>query len=259
MLAAFIIASIGRARKDVALLIRDWLVLVVVYMLYDYSRGSADNFGIGVNFTLLRDIDRFLFFGHDAGAWLQTRLRRYDVSGSIIYMMHFVLPVVPLATLRMRDRQEWLRYVRRFSITLYLGVLAFIAFPAAPPWMAAEKGYIDPLPRITGRGWWELNLKVVSQTFDRGAAVLNAVAAMPSLHCALSLLVAMWFARNSPRWVRIGALAYPLSMAFTLVYFGEHWFIDCVMGWAIVLIAWRISNKWETRRSSTATSSQLSN
>lgn len=264
MLAAFLISSIGRTRDDVKLMMRDWVVLVIIYMIYDYSRGTADQFGIPVNYTIPRDIDRLIFFGRDANVWLQSWLlhsdvRWYDVAGSIIYMMHFVLPVLPLAMLRVRNRGEWLRYVRRFALTLYIAVASFILFPAAPPWMAAEKGYTKQIYRITGRGWWELNLKTVSKTLDRGAAVLNSVAAMPSLHAGMSLLVTLWFTRNSPKWVRIIAMAYPLSMAFTLIYFGEHWAIDTLMGWATVLVAWKIADRWEKRRGIAATQHQLSN
>ena len=253
MLAAFIIAGIGRSRDEMRLMVRDWIALVVIYMIYDYSRGTADQLGIGVNYTLPRDIDRFMFLGRDPNVWMQSLLLRsdvrwYDVGGSIIYMLHFVLPVIPLAMLRVRNRAEWLRYVRRFALTLYIAVGCFIVFPSAPPWMAARDGYLKPVYRITGRGWWELNLKTVSKTLDRGAAVLNSVAAMPSLHAGMSMLVALWFTRNAPRWVRIVAMAYPVAMMFTLVYFGEHWVIDCFVGWLVVFAAFAIADRWEKRR-----------
>lgn len=264
MLAAFLIASIGRTRVEATQMVRDWLVLVAVYMAYDYSRGTADQWGIGVNYTLLRDIDRFLFFGNDPGVWMQktflrSDVRWYDVGGAIVYMMHFVLPVVPLAFLRVRQRTEWLSYVRRFSLTLGIAVSVFIMFPAAPPWMAAEKGYFPPIQRITGRGWWELNLKTVSRTLDRGAAVLNAVAAMPSLHAGLSLLAVMWFTRNTHTWVRIASLSYPIAMSAALVYFGEHYVIDCLIGFAVVITAWKLVDVWEARRDMSSSLDQLTN
>jgi hypothetical protein len=264
MLAAFLIASIGRTRVEATQMVRDWLVLVAVYMAYDYSRGTADQWGIGVNYTLLRDIDRFLFFGNDPGVWMQKTFLRpdvrwYDVGGAIVYMMHFVLPVVPLAFLRVRQRTEWLSYVRRFSLTLGIAVSVFIMFPAAPPWMAAERGYFPPIQRITGRGWWELNLKTVSRTLDRGAAVLNAVAAMPSLHAGLSLLAVMWFTRNTRTWVRIASLSYPIAMSAALVYFGEHYVIDCLIGFAVVVTAWKLVDAWEARRDMSSSLDQLTN
>jgi membrane-associated phospholipid phosphatase len=253
ILGALLVSSIGRSRHDVRQLVRDWMILVLIYMAYDYSRGTADQWGIPVNFTLPRDIDRIIMFGNDPVIEMQERfytpndVKWYDVVGSITYMTHFVFPVLPLVWLRVRNRPDWLRYVRRFSLTLGISVFTFIAFPAAPPWMAAEKGYMDPVSRITGRGWWELNLKTVSRTLDRGAAVLNAVAAMPSLHAGMALFVTLWFTRNSRPFIRGIALIFPVIMAVTLVYFGEHYLIDCIAGWVVVAIAWKIADKWEAR------------
>jgi membrane-associated phospholipid phosphatase len=95
----------------------------------------------------------------------------------------------------------------------------------------------------------ELHLKTVSKTLDRGAGVLNAVAPMPSLHAGMALLVALWFFRNCRTWIRILALAYPITMLTALVYFGEHFIIDGLAGWAVVLLAWFLANKWEERTS----------
>jgi membrane-associated phospholipid phosphatase len=70
---------------------------------------------------------------------------------------------------------------------------------------------------------------------------------MPSLHAGLSLLAALWLARNARRWVRIVVLLYPAAMLTALVYFGEHFIIDGLMGWLVVLIAWNASAWWEQR------------
>jgi len=250
---AFGLGAIGRSRADVKQMAKDWVALVVVYIVYDYSRGTADQLGIPVNYTLPGQLDRILFLGRNPNVALQWRLydpgdvKWYDVLGSIIYMTHFVLPVVPLALLRVRNRTAWLQYLRRFALTLYISVACFIVFPAAPPWMSARDGYTDPVARITGRGWWEIGLKTISKTLDRGAAVMNPVAAMPSLHSGCALLVALWFTRNMGTKVRVAAMAFPLSMAVTLVYFGEHWFVDALAGWGVVLLAWNLAGRWERR------------
>ena len=252
MLAAFMVASIGRSLRDFRTMVFDWSALVVLYMAYDYSRGTADQWGRGINYTRLRDIDRLLFGGVDPNEWMQHRflhwdVRWYDVAGSIVYMSHFVLPVVPLAWLRLRDRTAWLQYVRRFGLTLFIAVCGFIIFPAAPPWMAAKHGELEGVRRITGRGWWELHLGIVSRTLDRGGAVLNAIAPMPSLHAGMSFLVALWFTRHRSARVRAAALLYPVTMSVVLVYFGEHYVIDCIMGFATVGAAWLLAGLWERR------------
>jgi membrane-associated phospholipid phosphatase len=81
---------------------------------------------------------------------------------------------------------------------------------------------------------------------------------MPSLHAGMALFVALWFTRNSARWLQVASLAFPTIMALTLVYFGEHYVIDCVAGWAVVLIAWKIADRWEARIASKG-AVQLSN
>ena len=263
MFGAFTCASLGRNREQVIQLLRDWALMVVIYMAYDYSRGTADQWGIGVNYTALRDLDSLITFGHEPISGMQRRfyipndVKWYDVVGSIIYMTHFVFPVLPLVLLRIRNRASWLHYVRRFTLTLGISVFIFIIFPAAPPWMASQKGFLPPIQRITGRGWSELHLKTVSKTLDRGAGVLNAVAPMPSLHAGMALLVAMWFVRNCRTWIRIAALSFPLAMLTALVYFGEHYIIDGLAGWTVVLLAWFLANKWEARIASKQ--AQLSN
>ena len=263
MFGAFSCASLGRSHEQVIQLLRDWALMVFIYMAYDYSRGTADQWGIGVNYTALRDLDSLITFGREPISgmqrhfYIQNDVKWYDVVGSIIYMTHFVFPVLPLVLLRIRNRASWLHYVRRFTLTLGISVFIFIIFPAAPPWMASQKGYLPPIQRITGRGWSELHLKTVSKTLDRGAGVLNAVAPMPSLHAGMALLVALWFVRNCRTWIRIAAIALPLAMLTALVYFGEHYIIDGLAGWTVVLLAWFIANKWEARIASKQ--AQLSN
>lgn len=252
MAVAFGLGTVGRSLEEVKQAGRDWIALVAIYIIYDYSRGMADQLGFGVSYVLPR-IDKALFLGRDPNVFLQWHLmkpdvRWYDVLGSIVYMTHFVLPVVPLALLRVRNRVEWQQYVRRFAFLLYGSVAVFMVFPTAPPWMAAKAGVTQPIARITGRGWWELNLKTISKTIDRGAAVMNSVAAFPSLHAACALLVTLWLTRNKSWKVRSLALVYPVAMVFTLVYFGEHYVVDAIAGWVMVGLAWAAADWWEKRR-----------
>jgi membrane-associated phospholipid phosphatase len=254
MLGGFAVASLGRTRDEIALMVRDWFVLVLIWMAYDYSRGTADQWGIPVSYEGPRDLDRLLTFGRDPVIIMQEAfyvphdVRWWDVAGAVVYMSHFVLPVLPLALLRVRDRLAWLAYVRRFSLTLAIAVVGFIVYPAAPPWMASRDGYLERVDRITGRGWWELNLRTVSRTLDRGAAVLNPVAAMPSLHAGLALLVTLWFTRGRATPVRIAAMSFPVAMGTALVYFGEHYLVDVLAGWLVVLLAFALADRWERRR-----------
>ena len=90
------------------------------------------------------------------------------------------------------------------------------------------------IARITARGWRSMGLSTVSKVFDRGKDITNPVAALPSLHAAFSLLVVVFLFGVMPKWLRVVSLILPLSMAFTLVYFGEHYVTDILLGWIFV-------------------------
>jgi membrane-associated phospholipid phosphatase len=71
----------------------------------------------------------------------------------------------------------------------------------------------------------------------------NDVAAMPSLHAALPLLLALilWRLKRPLAWA---GFAYTAVLGFFLVYFGEHYVIDLVAGWALAgLVYWLV---WAT-------------
>ncbi len=64
----------------------------------------------------------------------------------------------------------------------------------------------------------------------------NPVAAMPSLHSAYALIVVAFFLPTvRKRWWPL-LLAYPLAMTFTLVYSGEHYVTDVLVGWFYVAV-----------------------
>jgi membrane-associated phospholipid phosphatase len=78
---------------------------------------------------------------------------------------------------------------------------------------------------------------------------------MPSLHAGFSLLIALYLGNIvGRRWVRVALLLYPLAMGFALVYSGEHYFLDVLMGWiyavVVVVAVNRAADRLETWRQS---------
>ena len=146
-----------------------------------------------------------------------------------------------------RERDAWLRWMRRY-VAINFGALAvYIVYPMAPPWMASELGYIDAyLPRITSRGWADLGLGRFDLVLQ---GVGNPVAAMPSLHAGIAFLVAMygiWRLRSPLRWLLV---LYPLAMSFALVYFAEHYVVDILAGVVLAALVMVGCGLWERRRS----------
>jgi len=246
-------ASIGQHPRQILQIVVDWLPIVLVLCAYDFTRGAADSLGIGVHVHPMIDFDRFLFFGATPTEWLQARLYEpgvvnwWDVAFTLVYTSYFIVPFALAGILWIRDRLAFLRFTRRLVSLALAGVATYIAFPAAPPWMAAEMGLLDGVHRTTSEGWGVLGVGTAG-LFSKGQSSANLVAAVPSLHSAFTALVAMFlWSRVGRRWRPLLAL-YPLAMGFTLVATGEHYFFDVLLGWlyaGAVMTAWAW---WERRR-----------
>jgi hypothetical protein len=254
---ALVCVSLGRPPRQVLQIVLDWLPIVLVLAVYDLTRGAADSLGIGVHVTEMIDFDRFLFFGETPTEWLQSHLYEpgvvnwWDVVFTVVYTSYFIVPFALAGVLWARDRPAFLRFVKRLVSLAIAGLATYIAFPAAPPWMAAEAGLLEEVHRTTAEGWGAFSVGTAG-LFSEGQASANAVAAVPSLHSAFTALVAMFlWSRVRPRLRPLLAL-YPLAMGLTLMATGEHYFFDVLLGWLYAGAVMLGCRWWERRRSQRA-------
>ena len=197
--------------------------------------GQVDRLGFHLHVRAPADADRQIF-GAVPSVWLQEQLvgtsaHWYDAVAALVYVTHFVaFPVVTgVVWFCLRDRfTAWVTAVLTFT---GLGVLGYVGYPAAPPWLASDQGVIGPVHRISGLGWDYLHLGVVRGLVDTGQGGSNPVAAMPSLHAGTAVLVALFLWPVVTWWWRTALLGYVLLMALTLVYTGEHYVVDVAAGW----------------------------
>ena len=241
---------------------RDWAPIVGLLIAYNFSRGLAYHEGTQPHVRELIEADRIMF-GWATGdltptVWLQQRLydpdriHWWDVLVSWVYFSHFVVAITAAAVLWVRSRPRWAGFMRRFFFLSGAGLITYFLYPAAPPWWAAEHGLVTEAVRISTRGWHAIGLSGAGNLLNLGQLASNPVAAMPSLHTAFALFVVVFFVRSvRRRWWPL-LLAYPLAMTFTLVYAGEHWVIDVLVGWAYVgltfLVVGLAERWWAARR-----------
>ncbi len=246
-------ASLGRHPRQILQLLVDWLPIVLVLSAYDFTRGAADSLGIGVHAHPMIDFDRFVFFGETPTEWLQAHLDEpgavgwLDVAFTLVYTSYFIVPFTVAGVLWARDRLAFRRFTNRVVSLAVAGLATYIAFPAAPPWMAAETGMLDGVHRTTSDGWQLLGTGTAG-LFSEGQASVNLVAAVPSLHAAFTALVAMFlWSRVRWRW-RPLLILYPLAMGLTLIATGEHYFFDVLLGWFYAGAVMAVWARWERRR-----------
>jgi membrane-associated phospholipid phosphatase len=255
---AFIISSITKPTRQQLQMVADLTLYAVMWLSYDYSRGIADSIGFPLQVEMPRNVDRFLFFGTDPNTWMQQQflgdsIRWYDTLGSLVYFTHFLFPVAMSVYFWMRDRPQWLRYIRRFATVLFAGVVTYVLLPTAPPWMASSERHpyqiLEPLARTTGRGWNALGLDTVNSVILQGQQWANPTAAIPSLHAAFALFMVVFiWPRISRTWTRALLAMFPIAMALSLVYFAEHYVIDILAGWLYVVAAFWFWGRREKKK-----------
>jgi hypothetical protein len=228
--------------------------VVVVFAIYDFTRGAADSLGIAVHTQTMIDFDTFVL-GAVPTEWLQEHVSKpgvvngWDVAFTLIYTSYFIVPFAVAGALWIRDRLAYVRFARRLVTLALAGLATYILFPAAPPWMAADLGLIGDVGRSTAEGW-EVIGGGTAGLFSKGQASVNLVAAVPSLHAAFTALVVIFlWGRVRPRARPLLAL-YPLAMGVTLMATGEHYLFDVLLGWlyaGAVSAGWTLWERRQTR------------
>ncbi|MEQ7849190.1 phosphatase PAP2 family protein [Nocardioides kribbensis] len=237
------------------LFLRDWSLPVIGLVVYFYSRGLTDELGLPVHVQMPITVDEWLGGGVTPterlqDAWCgdpclrESPPRWYDVVLTTVYASHFLTGLTIAAVLWVRNRTQWVRWMRRFLAINFGALVVYVVYPMAPPWMASEQGYLGEVTRITGRGWADLGLGRFDLVLQ---GVGNPVAAMPSLHAGITFLVALYgvgHLRTRWRWL---LLLYPLLMSVALVYYAEHYVVDVVAGGLLAGLVLAGSTWWERR------------
>jgi hypothetical protein len=243
VLAVLAAQSVGRGWAALRRLLVDWVPLMALLLLYDLSRGMADGLGIPVHLTEPAAVDRWLGGGVLPTLWLQQHWGAawWAAVASLVYASHFVVTPVVLAVLWLRDRARWTGYVRLVLALSAAGLLTYVLYPAAPPWLAARDGVIDHVDRISSSGWAVLGLPKAGAVLHSSQGQVNAVAAVPSLHTAfavLTCLVLLPLARHL--WQRAALVAYAVLMPVVLVWSGEHYVVDTLLGALYAGLVWAL-------------------
>jgi membrane-associated phospholipid phosphatase len=245
------------------LFLRDWLPVVALLEIYNVTRGAADNL-FPPHVTPMIHADEWMFGWLTGGriptVWLQQHLYEpghvqwWEVVVTLIYTSHFLTVPTVAVILWLRNRSVSYRFMRRWIVLSVAGLITYFLYPAAPPWYAAKYHYLaDPVARLSTDGWSALGLHSAGNTLNAlQADQSNLVAAMPSLHTAYAMMaVAFFLPMVRRRWWPL-LLAYPLAMTFTLVYTGEHYVIDVLVGWlyvaAIYFFIGRAEKWWTVRK-----------
>lgn len=211
----------------------DFVPYALLIVLYAELRGVAHLLNPQPYYLPQLHVERLLFAGHlpsvDLQHWLWSgQPRWYDHALNGITRIHGIVPTTFGFVLWVKRRTLFYQFAASMLALSYVSAVVFLLYPAAPPWAASDTGRIEGVTRLVGRhtGGWVHD---------------NPYAAIPSLHGGYSFLVFLFLAvlvwKTRWRWALVPAALYPLAQGFAVVYTGNHYVVDLLVGWAFAAAA----------------------
>lgn len=220
--------------------------LVSLLLLYELFRGFADDLSGAVNIMPMIDFDRWMFSGHLPtvalqGWWWSGDVSWYDFYFYALYMIHFLMPILLAVLIWKQAKPHYWQFMWALVGLSFAAFVTYLLYPAAPPWMAYRDGYIpEELVRVSTDVWWAMGIEDFSDIYSNRLPA-NEVAAVPSLHSAYPLLFSLFitglFGLRRFWWVYM----YPISLWIGVVYLGEHYVIDVILGALYAALAYMAS------------------
>ena len=120
-----------------------------------------------------------------------------------------------------------------------IGLVGYVALPTAPPRMFPTFGFPDTLAEFGGLNHGSGLVQLAS----------NPYAAMPSLHAADALIVGIVLAGVCRKWWANAFWAvWPAWVWFAVMATGNHFWLDCMAGIVVALVAMAIVYRASIRR-----------
>ncbi|MFJ5220271.1 phosphatase PAP2 family protein [Streptomyces sp. NPDC088354] len=190
----------------------------------------------------------------DREFWLQDHVVHEHAVTRILNWIYIFghWPVIALTLIWLLTRHPDL-YVRAAGAMLVsgtAGLIAFAAFPVAPP-------------RLAGLGMTDtVTQQSAAYRLLQPPAFTNQYAAMPSLHVGWNLLMTLAILAATRRaWLRVMAVTLTVAMDTAVVLTANHYLLDALAGAALAHIGWYAAGQFQHHRdrrgTSTADSSGL--
>lgn len=207
-------------------------LVLAVFWLHEVLRGLA----MGTRATAIANAEAVIAVERTTGLYWEPPIQAWVLAHpSLVAACNWVyvythLPVTLLFGLGVFCLRPQ-RFIETRNVYLALLVVAipvYLLFPLAPPRYFPDLGFVDTVKQFS------------STDYDAHPESLlyNPFAAMPSMHVAFALFVALGVIRLGRRRLRWLALVYWLLINVVVVGTGNHYVVDGVAGSLLTLAAY---------------------
>ena len=208
-------------------IVGELVVVLILLRVYDWVKNIAAQHGgpaLGHGLDIVRvEKDVGVFVEPDLNRWI-TGDRWLSLVTSYYYQFEFYTVAFIVLGYCWWSRPHIYRWARNaLVLTNVVGLTVFVFYPTMPPRLLPGSHFVDS---VADAGFGS------SHT---GAVPANQFAAMPSLHVAWALWVAIVLALIvRRRWARVVAFGYPLLTTFAVMATANHYLLDAVAGAATI-------------------------
>jgi membrane-associated phospholipid phosphatase len=210
-----------------------FLLFFLAYNGYQVVRGLTDS----GRALAIENADRLIEIERSLGTFFEPGFQQalilhaswlVDVANFLYLNSHFVVTTGFLAWLYLA-RNEHFYFVRNmFMVAMALALVGYALYPTAPPRFMVHEGFTDTIAAFTG----------AAQDSTTTGVLVNKYAAVPSMHIAFSLMIAVPAAALSRHLAsKLLWSSYPLVVLFAIVATGNHFWLDAAAGAAVACLA----------------------
>jgi membrane-associated phospholipid phosphatase len=207
---------------------RQWLLFAGAYYVYRIVRGIVDGHA-NIAYQHARDIVDFerslhTFIEVDVQRWAIDHAFFIHVADWSYVNAHLIITSAFLVWLYVARNHAYYFVRNMFLVAMVLALVGYVLFPTAPPRFLPEWGFQDTVEDFFGQG--------ASQT---ASVLYNPYAAVPSMHVAFALMVAVPAVKLvRHQYAKVLWALYPFLVTFVVISTGNHFWIDAALG---VLVA----------------------
>lgn len=235
---------------------RYFLPVFLGLFAYGFTASYVTKFKLGIHFAPQIDMERHLVLGGTLPTiWLQHHLYHghtgpLEVLAVAAYVGHFFVPLAFGVGLILAGRIHTFQLLMFAILTVsVLGAITFVLAPTAPPWLAAEHGYIPAVHHILKKSLYDLHMTSLG-ALEGNASKYDVTAAVPSLHTAFPLICLLTAIHARLPKPVIAILAFDLAaVVFSIVYTGEHYLFDALVGATYAAVSWLLVRQLLRRES----------
>jgi hypothetical protein len=207
--------------------VRQVALFAIAYYGYRLVRGAIDDpIGAAVAFQNARELIHIeqslgIFVEPHVQAWAMSKPAIIDFASWVYINAQVTVTVGALVYLYLRHNSSFYFVRNMFAVAMWTANLGFMLFPTAPPRFFPEWGFTDSVANLTHVGHDSVAVN----------SLVNQYAAIPSMHVAFALMIAIPLARLAKhRVTRVIWTVYPLVVVFVIISTANHFLTDAFLG-----------------------------